>query len=149
MHDLQTLNLINCEKVRTEADLIHTLDSKSMNLNRTLAWAYVFDIIIIVWRKNSSQNNIECCCWCVVLFVLFVCVLGYNYHHTSRDIAVYRTICLPFYSSHFSHFLSIYVFSSTMVGRLSFSSNAFFCCSNTFTKKIIKFQVLLFPRCKH
>lgn len=107
MHDLQTLNFINCAKVRTEADLIQSLDSKSMNLNRTLAWAYVFDIIIIVWRKNSSQNNIECCCWCVVLFVLFVCVLGYNYHHTSRDIAVYRTICLPFYSSHFSHFLSI------------------------------------------
>lgn len=55
MHDLQTLNFINCEKVRIEeADLIQ---SKSMNLNRTLAWAYVFDIIIIVWRKKQLPKQ--------------------------------------------------------------------------------------------
>lgn len=43
-----------------------------------------FSIIIHIWKE--PQNNIET--FLVLFLCSFVCVLGYNYYHTSRDNSI-------------------------------------------------------------
>lgn len=117
MHDLQTLNFINCEKVRIEeADLIQ---SKSMNLNRTLAWAYVFDIIIIVWRKKQLPKQ-HCMLLLVGSVVCIICLRfglqlsSYIKGHCclSHHSPPFLFVSLFSFSLHFTHFHPLWLFGS-------------------------------------